>query len=637
MKYEKRFDVSPSVTAHLDLAHAISVGTPPFLRLGTERSGRVTTQGADAAQRWLHAATSNGRTSAKLALGVRGLSTDDLEMAFSADSLPHHGSPLWIDDLLTFIDELSATRLIADEGLESAFVGANAFLPAAMRLLNWDALTQQFAFLDGGLINTLTNQLSLRLIVGCAAVLELEASYSAASWWDFGRDAWIERLCHFPALTYVLGTAVRQWRQATTEMILRLASDLTLLREQAFLHTGLSKLVDLEADLGDRHNDGRSVAVLRFDDGSRIVYKPKDGGAAAIFHTLIDDFLPSTSRGYRAVERNGYHWESYVAQSSVADPADVRQFFAHYGGLVRLVQLLEGRDFWIDNLRVDGTTPRFVDSECILQPRVSDAGFVVTLPNFEMDRDTYEESVLASAAVTQPIVIDGVGKHDFGGLSGPGVRALPLGMWSGYGDRQNGNIWVRDGRMFWRPDIAWPVVDGMPAQPKEYLPELENGYRACQSQLLVRGERLLASTAPLANAGETQVRVLLRNTWEYLVLLRASTEPCALLDANSREIVLAHVIGSAPRWGMPQDDERRAQIAWNEVDAIRSLDVPLFLSHPGGSNVHTGNGLIAEDVFSNSAIERLVKRIALLPEFDTDVQVEVLKLAVEMMSRADRE
>jgi hypothetical protein len=617
-----------------DLARAIAVGIPPFERLALGCDRRVTRTGADEAQRWIDAATGNGRTSAAVALAARGLSKDDLDMAFSSTETALAGSPAWVPDLTAFLGSLSAVPVFAGEDIESGFVGAMAFRPAAERLLRWAELTRTFAFVEPGLIGALARQLSLRLIIGCAAVLELEAAFSSASDWDCGRDAWVERLCNFPALTHVIGTAVRQWREGTLEMIGRLAADLAHLRDSGLIPPKAARLVAIEPDLGDRHNDGRSVAVLVFDDGTRLVYKPKDGAAASIFLKLSNDLLPPASSNYLVVPRDGYHWESYVAQRSCSALADVENFFAHYGGIVRLLQFLEGRDFWIDNLRVDGHAPRFIDLECILQPRIADTGFAVKMPGFDMDDDTYEESVLASAAVTQPIVVDGVGRQDFGGLSGPGVRALPLGMWSGYGDRQNGNIWARAGRMYWRPDVAWPLDRGQPARPRDYLENLESGYRACQARLQLRREDLLEGVTSLVGAATMPVRVLMRNTWEYLVLLRASVEPSALLDANSREIVLAHVIGTAPRWGLPRDDRRRADIAWAEIDAIRDLDVPLFLSHPGETGVRTATGMLADGVFSGTALERLAARIAQLDQFDTDVQVEVMKLAVTMIPQA---
>ena len=52
----------------------------------------------------------------------------------------------------------------------------------------------------------------------------------------------------------------------------------------------------------------------------------------------------------------------------------------------------------------------------------------------------------------------------------------------------------------------------------------------------------------------------------------------ALLDANVREIVLAHVLGSAPDSGECPTATSAATLAWAEIDTIRSIDVPLFIN-----------------------------------------------------------
>lgn len=627
-----------SASWNSDLTRAIELGTPPFERLRIGSVERTTQVGREGAQRWRDAAATNDRRSANLVLAARGLTPPDLERAFSADAFVGHELPQWASELTSFLDALPAAALKEDEyDNGSGLVASISLVPVATSLLNWQVRTEQLAYLDPKLVARLAEQLSLRLVIGCAAVLELEAGFAPVKAWDFGRVAWLDRLCNFPALTYVLGTAVRQWRESTLEIIARLGADLDRLRAERFVPSTARRVVDVQTDLGDRHNDGRSVAVLIFDDGSKVVYKPKSGCSAATFLALSASFLPEQGTNYRILDRGHYHWESYLAQSVTTDAIGANQFFRQFGGLVRLLQLVEGRDFWVDNLRVDASTPYFIDFECILQPRLADAGFAAATPHFDLDYNTFVESVLASAAVSQPILVDGIGKQEFGALSGPGTRALPLGMWSGYGDRQNGNIWVKDGRMYWRPDIAWPLTRGRPAHAKNHLAELEAGYRACQERLEAARDALLSPGAPLAGVDGLTVRVLLRSTWEYLVFIRASMEPSTLLDANAREIVLAHVLGSAPQWGMTGHDKRRAALAWAEVDSIRGLDVPLFLNHPGESGVHTEHGLIADEVFEGTAMQRLTNRIAKLDQFDTDVQVEVMKLAVEMLDSRETE
>ena len=461
--------------------------------------------------------------------------------------------------------------------------------------------------------------------------MELENTTRAEPIWDFSRDAWIERLCGFAGLNFVIGTAIRQWKQNALEILSRIGQDLPILQNTLFGGRATGMLVAMEGDLGDRHNDGRSVTFLTFASGDRVVYKPKDGGCAQKFQgllALLNAASPSIPLSTQRILCCGsYSWEEYVAQRVATTEAEAARFFQRFGMILRVLQLLEGRDFWIDNLRVNGDSPVFIDLECIVQPRLEGEG--VETPIMDLDPELYEELVLPTAAVTQPIFVPGFGKQDFGGLSSPGARVLPLGMWSGYRDRRNGNIWLKSGRLYWSPDAAWPETTGKAADPIDYLNDLETGYREMQRLLCRCSPQLRAPTSPLAGIGNVPVRALMRSTWEYLVFLRASLEPSELLDGNARELMLVNVLSTAHKWGRDDDATYRLRIARSELDAIRILDIPEFYNLPSTADLLDTSGLIVSGLFCGSACARLLNRLDNVDFFDVETHVRILKAGVE--------
>jgi lantibiotic modifying enzyme len=476
------------------------------------------------------------------------------------------------------------------------------------------------------------------MLLTCGTILELENMTRTEPVWDFSRDAWLERLHGFPGLSFVLGTAIRQWRQNALELLVRLRHDLPLIEEELFGGAKTGPLVAIDPDLGDRHNDGRSVAVLLFASGRRAVYKPKNQSGALCFTSLVELLNragPSLQLpAQRILDRGDYSWEEFVEQREATTEPEASRFFQRFGMVLRLLQLVEGRDFWIDNLRVAGDVPVFVDLECIMQPRIDGDGFQVSLP--DLDPQLYEESVLPTGAVTQPINVSGIGRQDFGALAPPGPRALPLGMWSGYHDRDNGNIWLRGGRLFWEPDAAWPRLQDKPANPEDHLDELETGYREMQALLCGSAEEIASPQGPLRGIEEAPVRVLMRSTWEYLVLLRASLEPSSLLSGNARELVLANVPASTHKWGDAAAVSRRARIARCELDALRVLDVPLFHGLAREEALRAPGGEMIEGLFAGRALDRLRGRLESVASFELLAHLEILKLAVCSMSEHTR-
>jgi lantibiotic modifying enzyme len=570
-------------------------------------------------------------------LSLSGLDYSGLVQAFGPARIePDESPPEWVECLIQTVRALPEDPPSSFAGEDPTMAATRVLFDAAVQLLDWDALRVQYPFFDPLILVSLTRQLATRILLACGSTLELENTTTQTDpTWDFSRGAWMQRLCGFTGLNFVIGTAIRQWKQNAVEILTRAGQDFPVLQMTLFKGRPPGSLVAVEGDLGDRHNDGRSVTVLTFASGRRVVYKPKDLRCALQFLDLLA-FLNAATRSVtlptrQIICRGSYAWEEYVEEREARTEAEAASFFRRFGMLLRVLQLVEGRDFWIDNLRICGDLPVFIDLECILHPRLRTSGVHSSIMGLEPE--LYEESVLPTAAVTHPIDIPGYGKQDFGGLSSPGPRLLPLGAWSGYRDRRNGNIWLKGGRLYWEPQLAWPQSRGKPADPVDYLDDLEGGYRETQRLLCRCAPGLLSPASPLTGIGDVPVRVLLRSTWEYLVLLRASLEPMALLDGNARELALANVLATAPRWTSDDDAKRRLAIGHSELNAIRILDIPEFYSLPSSTSVIDTSHSVVPDVFEGCARDRLRMRLTEVGAFDIQAHVRILRTAVNSITR----
>ena len=62
---------------------------------------------------------------------------------------------------------------------------------------------------------------------------------------------------------------------------------------------------------------GHSVQILRFEDGSRVVYKPKDLRLDSPWHILVERLnqygpAPVALKAVRAITRDGYGWTEFI-------------------------------------------------------------------------------------------------------------------------------------------------------------------------------------------------------------------------------------------------------------------------------------------------------------------------------------
>lgn len=174
-----------------------------------------------------------------------------------------------------------------------------------------------------------------------------------------------------PVLLRLLATLVRQWIETSGELIRRLAADLPALRS-ALLPSGGGRLAAVEADLSDPHNEGRSVQILRFEDNTRLVYKPKDLRLDVAWHALIERLnragAPLALKAVRTVARDGYGWTEFIAHQGCTGQDGCERFFRRAGALLALLHVFTATDMHQENMIAAGEHPVPIDLETILQP-----------------------------------------------------------------------------------------------------------------------------------------------------------------------------------------------------------------------------------------------------------------------------
>src|SRR5262249_51621437 len=79
-----------------------------------------------------------------------------------------------------------------------------------------------------------------------------------------------------PVLLRLPASVGPEWLEPSREFVRRLDAALASVRRDILARDGESPVVRIEGRLSDPHHGGRSVLILGFEDGARLVYKPKD-------------------------------------------------------------------------------------------------------------------------------------------------------------------------------------------------------------------------------------------------------------------------------------------------------------------------------------------------------------------------
>ena len=196
-----------------------------------------------------------------------------------------------------------------------------------------------------------------------------------------------------PILLRLIAAITRQWIETSHELVIRLDADMEIIRQDILRSSNSSRVAMIECELSDLHHGGRSVKIISFENGARVVYKPKDLRVDAGWYGLIGRLNradpPIALRAVRPVSREGYGWTEFVAHAGCAGPDDFKKFFRRAGSWLALFHCFAATDMHQENMIAAGEQPIPIDLETILQA-----------PSQEQKDGDPEEQAFAAATET---------------------------------------------------------------------------------------------------------------------------------------------------------------------------------------------------------------------------------------------
>jgi type 2 lantibiotic biosynthesis protein LanM len=584
----------------------------------------------DAAARRL-AAWCRAAASGDWALFARRLERDGLSFADVLGRLatvrrrPAATPPAWLADA-EWIDAALAAEApeTADgprEGEEAlAFEHLFAALADEAETRLWSGLAAA-AFAGMGR-RSLRRGLVAQLSELCAAALF--ERFKAASGYrgfvdDMRRGGWRRLFQQKPVLLRLMATLVRQWIAATRELVERLHADLPLLRRELLPTAAASRVARVEAGLSDPHNGGRSVQVLVFEEGERLVYKPKDLRLDAAWQALVERLNrrgpPVELRAMRTLAREGYGWTEFIGHAACTDRAGVDRFFRRAGAWIALFHAFASTDMHDENMIADGDHPVPVDLEMILQ---------ATTPEHESDVPERQAFDRAARRISDSVMMTGLlpayGRspdnelQELGGLVARegSARSRAWHDLNGDGMRRA----TTDRPLERRSNL--PHIAGERARLGDHVAAVVEGYRAYAAFLLRlrdEGERLFEGFAGFP------VRKVVRPTRFYYLLMQRLRDH-RTMDDGATWSAQADFVARLADWNRSDDPLWPLQAA--ERAALLTLNVPYFVSptdedaiaSAGGAPIRTG---------AMPGLARARAQLAALDRAEIEWQTEVIR------------
>lgn len=374
------------------------------------------------------------------------------------------------------------------------------------------------------------------------------------------------------------------------------------------------KVQKIEMNLGDTHRGKKSVAILVFEK-NKIVYKPRNLSVDEKFKEFID-YISCTIKCKlllpKVKNKEMYGWQEYVESSNCNSEQEVKNFYYRIGIYTAIFYVLKATDLHMDNIICKGEYPVFIDLESLFQ------GYRGKRAKQNTNYEGYVKEIRSSVLST--CLFPGVvnycnSKYDISGITGKGgqilaKRALVLDK-----------AFSSDMKMI-KKDYVVPEKKNIPVykeklvEPRKYAKQILDGFKIAY-EFLEENQKDVISY--LKNFFECPIRVILRDTAKYSLLLRASTEEKYMRDAKYRNQLFDRL------WNMVGEEESFIKIVKSEEEDLCKGDVPYFYTFLLSTNLYDSKDRKIVDFFKETIYESVNKKIKSLCSKDKKLQMELIE------------
>ena len=324
-----------------------------------------------------------------------------------------------------------------------------------------------------------------------------------------------------------------------------------------------------------------------FEDGSRVVYKPKDLRLDVAWHALIERLnradAPIELKAVRAIARDGYGWTEFIDHTGCADQEGCKRFFRRAGAWLALFHCFAATDMHQENMIAAGDHPVPIDLETILQATAE-----------EHKADDPEEQAFDAAMETVANSVMMVGLLPAYGRS-PDNKVFAIGGMTSDWNSKTKLKWNNINSDEMRPAKSkeagetnpnLPHVDGRYAKFGDHIDDFVSGFED-YAKFLLRQSRDAKRGGLFDGFAGLPVRKVIRPTRFYYMLLQRLKNH-RTMDDGVIWSAQADFIARLAEWEKDSDPVWPLQRA--ERSALVALNVPHFVSPSDGNEIRDATG-----------------------------------------------
>ncbi len=340
-------------------------------------------------------------------------------------------------------------------------------------------------------------------------------------------------------------------------------------------------IIQRKDGLSDRHNGGKTAALLETENG-KFILKPRSPATDRALCDYVDALAqmgaPNLPRCVRPIDpyNETETLVPFIENMPAQLDSDVRMYFLRYGTFLALCELLGATDMHAENIIACADSPILVDLETLLAGKLPDRG----------QYDSGLSDSLMYSHLLPNWMLDGDENRDIGGLTG---------------DDKN-QLWF----------------EGKPCPAYEHISEIVEGFEQAYDFILSHKAEIESAIHLFDRA---QFRKLLRPTEVYGRLVDRIE---ALTDDTEKQRQADRLRRAYDRDPSPEWRESMARVCQSEIDAVLRGDIPYFFSYGNEKSLRDFKGVVCEDYFILSPVENAIERLYMMNETDKRDQMKII-------------
>lgn len=424
-----------------------------------------------------------------------------------------------------------------------------------------------------------------------------------------------EFLQRYPVLQIVAKTAVRQTESFYLEIDKHIAADKAML-SLTFNHgIPLGEVITVNTQQGDVHNGGKSTAIIEFKCGLKVVYKPRPGAMDVAFNLLLEHLSAETALQFKTaaiLDRDDYFWMEFIEYLPIVHKKQIDDYYTRCGALLAVCYLLNGTDFHYENIIAHGEFPVLIDIECLFgaTDEMQEGSYSVyntgLVPLF-----TYEDEN------TKPTDSSGFG------ASGQQVSGIEVWNWEGLNTDALRLCKVKG---TFTADTNQPEYNHEKISPEKNLEQIIDGFNLISEWFIAKKDAIDKPGSILCNFKEKLFRVVIRNTVDYKVIMDNSLIAKALFSEEERKVQTFNSLEKFQPF-IYLNATCKPKVIFSEYEAIKALNIPLFMGNTSGTALYDSESLIQTDFFKEKPYDVIITKIKNFNNDDVERQVNLIRSA----------